>query len=354
MIIVKSFWRSVSVQRVLKSCLILLFLASVVVIGAAFGVKRWAGQKGDIETKKVVYFPQGTRLVDLSGALESSGLISNAALFNIYVKFFGDYSKFQAGRYRFEGKVAPKEIVGKISSGQVDREIILQFTIPEGFTLKKTVDRLVSKNIGTKSQFQQLLTSSNFLKKWGIKGSSAEGFIYPATYSFYTKPTPKECLERIFGTFFKQVTSELISKLKGKGLSLRKAVTFASLIELETMHEDEKPKVAEVIWRRIRAGEPLGIDAALIYGIKDYRGDITWAHLKDRKNPYNTRIHKGLPPGPIGSPSISSLEAILNPTNFGYYYYVLIADGKQRHHFSKSLSEHRKHVQLLKKAQRRH
>ena len=110
-------------------------------------------------------------------------------------------------------------------------------------------------------------------------------------------------------------------------------------------------KISEVIWNRIKKGEPLGIDAALIYGIKNYQGDIKWKHLRDKKNKYNTRIHKGLPPGPIGAVSKVSLEAVLNPTAEGYYYYVLKA-GTTRHNFSKSLAEHNKFVKLLLNEQR--
>ena len=108
--------------------------------------------------------------------------------------------------------------------------------------------------------------------------------------------------------------------------------------------------IAEVIWSRLSKNEPLGIDAAVIYGIDGYQGDIKFAHLRDAKNPYNTRIHRGLPPGPICSPAVSSLKAVLNPTKSGYYYYVLVPGELKRHHFSRSLDEHNKHVQELIRA----
>ena len=136
------------------------------------------------------------------------------------------------------------------------------------------------------------------------------------------------------------------------GLTLDQAVTFASLIEMETMQESEKRLIAEVIWRRLKRGEPLGIDAAIIYGIPDYDGDIKWVHLRDAKNRYNTRIHKGLPPTPIGAVSRVSLEAVLEPTNFGYYYYVLDAVDHTHHTFSKTLAEHNLNVQKYLRASR--
>ena len=137
-----------------------------------------------------------------------------------------------------------------------------------------------------------------------------------------------------------------------KGLALHQAVTFASLIEAETLHDDERSKVSEVIWRRLKDNAPLGIDAALIYGIPDYAGDLKTAHLNDAKNRYNTRIHRGLPPSPIGNPSAKSMAAVLTPSDQGYYYYVLIP-GSDRHHFSRTLKEHNEHVRNLVNAYKR-
>ncbi len=142
--------------------------------------------------------------------------------------------------------------------------------------------------------------------------------------------------------FWRELPPSYEENCKAKGLILYQCVTFASLIELETKFDDERSMISEVIWRRLKAREPLGIDAALIYGIPNYDGDIKWVHLRDRKNKYNTRIFAGLPPSPIGSPSRDSLAAVLTPTNFGYRYYVLDIQIGERHHFSKSPSEHQK------------
>jgi UPF0755 protein len=140
--------------------------------------------------------------------------------------------------------------------------------------------------------------------------------------------------------------------LASVGLTLAQAVTFASLVETETKVSSEKPLISEVIWRRIKSGEPLGIDAALIYGIPDYAGDIKRSHLRDRKNPYNTRFIKGLPPTPIGSPSISALTAVLEPAAAGNRFFVAMTDGSGRHHFSATLEEHTRWVRELVKATR--
>jgi len=152
--------------------------------------------------------------------------------------------------------------------------------------------------------------------------------------------------------FWQHLPKNYEAQVHAMGLSLDQAVTFASLIERETRHDDEKPLISEVIWRRLKDKTPLAIDAAVIYGVANYKGNLTWANLADAKNPYNTRIHVGLPPTPIGSPDLKALEAVLTPSNFGYYYYVLIP-GEGRHHFSRTLQEHNEHVKKLVESTKR-
>ena len=340
-------------SRIFKStfsiALTLFFLFST----SLFALHLWSARPFQETKPKYIYFTQGTSLSELAGLLETQGVVDHGVFFHGWVRFFRDYSKFQAGTYKIHGAMSPQAIAEKISAGKVHRKVFLQVTIPEGFTLDKTISRLAAKKVGTRRQLKALSKDAAFLRSLGLKGMpSLEGFLYPATYSFYQKPTPRLVYSRMVKNFFKNVSKDLIKELKSKKLDLLEATVFASLIELETQIEDEKPKVAEVIWRRLKRREPLGIDASVIYGIKDFDGDLTWEHLADRKNPYNLRVFRGLPPGPIGSPSLSSFKAILNPTDRGYYYYVLIADGNNRHHFSKTLREHNRYVKKLLKASR--
>lgn len=313
-------------------------------------LNEWGHRAQVLDGQRDVYFPKKTRLKELAGILSAQGVVSEPLLFHGWVKLFGDYGKFQAGRYRFDGRISPKKVSEIMTRGEVYQPVILQVTIPEGFTLRKVINRLAAKNVGTVEELSKFAHQSSFLQKYNIPAKSLEGFLYPATYNFFSRPKPAEAFGVMVENFYSKINESLIKKLKDKGLSLLEATTFASLIELETQHEDEKPKIAEVIWRRLKRKEPLGIDAAIIYGIEDYDGDIKWRHLSDKSNPYNTRVRKGLPPGPIGAPSLSSFEAILNPTDKGYYYYVLKADGNKRHHFSKTLNEHNKHVRKLLEA----
>lgn len=340
-------------QRFLK--LLFLFLIFVLSLtGAGFyQLYSWSRQPIVLKGPKMIYFAQGMRLPELSGVLASEGMVEHALFFHLYVRLLDDYSRFQAGNYRFEGEVSPLGIAETIRSGKTYVPIQVQYTIPEGFNLNQIAARLAVNGVDSERNLLRIARDKVFIKEMGIDSPSLEGYLYPATYSFSKRPTAEQALKEMVRTFWDRLPENYVEEAKKLGLTLQQAVTFASLIEMETLHEDERPKVSEVIWQRLKKGSPLGIDAALIYGIKGYKGDIKWEHLKDAKNLYNTRIHKGLPPTPIGSPSRASLLAVLNPSNEGYYYYVLNTDGDRRHHFSKSLSEHNKYVKILMDATKR-
>ncbi|MCX6124457.1 MAG: endolytic transglycosylase MltG, partial [Proteobacteria bacterium] len=223
---------------------------------------------------------------------------------------------------------------------------------PEGFTLRLLNERIATKGVAQMPELTKLIHDNQFLRELGVNSTSLEGYTYPATYNFEKMPTAREFYAKVVGKFFENLSPDYVAQITKRGLTLNQAVTFASLIELETMQETEKPLIAEVIWRRLKKGDALGIDAAVIYGISDYQGDITWQHLKDAKNPYNTRIHRGLPPTAIGAVTKTSLDAVLNPTNLGYYYYMLDSDDRTRHVFSRTGSEHNVQVQRFLKAQK--
>ena len=314
----------------------------------AFGfyLSQWEKSKITLDKEVIFEFKGGMGLGALAQKLANEGVVDHATLFNLAVRLSGDYKRYQAGTYRFAGQVAPVDVETALFSGQTYNPVVAQITIPEGFRLKEVSERLAAHGIGHIVEIVNLVKDKSFLNELNVPSVSLEGYVYPATYSFYRLPTAREALSTMVKKFWQNLPANYQDQVSGKGLSLNEAVIFASLIELETMHDEERPLVSEVIWRRLKDKVPLGIDAALIYGIKDYQGDLTWAHLADRKNPYNTRIHIGLPPTAIGSPSRKSLEAVLAPSNLGYYYYVLVP-GQNHHHFSKTLAEHNLHVKKL-------
>lgn len=328
--------------------LLILILASV---GAAaylyFHIPQWAQNERTLENPVVLKLEKGERVRDFAEKLADQGVIDHSWKFRIWIRGFKDFSKFQAGQYKFQGVVSPASLAEIVQTGKTFEPFELQFVIPEGFTLKQVIDRLEARKVASKSVLTAISRDKELLKKYRIAAENVEGFLYPATYSFEKMPDAVQVFEKMLHTFFQNLPQGIEQRLIEAGLDLRKGVIFASLIEKEALHDEEMPMVSEVIWNRLKKNETLGIDASLIYGINDYKGDITWKHLRDPSNPYNSRIHRGLPPGPIGAISMKALEAVLSPTNQGYYFYVLKNDGSSYHNFSVTRAEHDRFVKEL-------
>ncbi|NRA43950.1 MAG: endolytic transglycosylase MltG [Oligoflexales bacterium] len=347
-----------NVKRLKLLLISLLALASLGVLASFSGLyylKNWS-QKEHLshDSSVLLKVPKGVRLGDLAASLQEKGLIDDAWTFKLWVRSQGNFKNIQAGQYAFEGAASPDQIMDKLISGQTYEPVVLEYTIPEGFTLTQVLERLARLGVGTLESLEKLSKNKSFIRSLGIEANSLEGFIYPATYRYHhEKPSEKEAFERMTKEFFARLPKDYIERCEQLGITLYKAMIIASLIEKETMLEEEKPLVSEVIWNRLKKRMPLGIDASIIYGIKNFDGNLTFRHLKDKKNPYNSRVRRGLPPSPIGALSLSSLLAVLNPANEGNYFYVLLPGGENRHHFSKTLQEHNRYVKKLVKAQRK-
>lgn len=343
-------------MRKLFFLLLALGLSSALVLGGAkISLDFWSREPRILVEPVDIRVEKGASLALIATQLETSQLIDSAWMFRMLVRARGTFPMFKAGPYRFAGNVSPSDIEKTLSEGKIFVPVVAAFTIPEGFTMRKIANRLAAKGIGAAQKNLELMQNPALFQKLvpeleNLRLTTLEGFLYPATYNFTKMPGPIDATQAMIDEFFKRLPADYEARASAKKLSLIQAVTFASLIELETLHEDEKPLVSEVIWARLRDGAPLGIDAALIYGIEDYDGDVRWKDLGNRKNRFNTRIFKGLPPTPIGSVTVSSLEAVLKPAAEGNYYYVLKPGPDQRHHFSKSLAEHNQHVKNLVKS----
>ena len=233
-------------------------------------------------------------------------------------------------------------------SGTTFNPVVFESTIPEGFTYKQIAKKLSSFKLGSYQDIASLKNDKDFIQALGLETKTLEGYVYPATYSFIEQPDAKEVIQRAVKEFKKRLPKDYEARAREIGLSLDQAVNFASLIELETSSVEEKPLVSEVIWARLNDKVPIGIDATIIYGIEDYKGNITRRHLEDSSNLYNSRIHVGLPPTAIGNPDLTSMLAVLTPSSEGYYYYVLdVTKPGSKHHFSKTLREHNTYVRKL-------
>jgi len=215
-----------------------------------------------------------------------------------------------------------------------------KLSAPEGLTMRQIAQQAEAAGLCSVQAFLKAAHDPVLLKKYHIPTDSAEGFLFPNTYLFTRKRIDDGTyvVETMLKEFWRQADAVWPTG-KPSGRQLLDMVTLASIVEKETGVDAERARVAGVFLNRLAKGMLLQTDPTIIYGLGSrFTGNLTRAHLEDSTNPYNTYIHRGLPPGPICSPGLKSLQAATAPEIHDFYYFV--ANGQGEHQFSRTLEEH--------------
>ncbi len=255
-----------------------------------------------------------------------------------------------SGTYRFTNQNSNLEIIRSIFSGK--NLVIVKVTYPEGITVKDFA-LITQKHLGIDtSDFYEAIKKGNYIEKLKIPVNSLEGYLMPETYFFYYDTDPKTVVEKLVETQNKIWYEKFNHICMEKGLSRHFILTLASIIELESPLKAERKRISGVFYNRIHRGMKLESDPTVQYAIAKKR-KLKYSDLSV-ENPYNTYYKNGLPPGPICSPSIESIEAAIYPESHKYLYFVSIGDGSGRHRFAETFQEHLKNKKLYKKALKEH
>lgn len=286
--------------------------------------------------------PRGLTAWQVAQKLEKERLVRSALAFKFYTQLTGKAKKIQAGDYRLSPDLSLSQIVQAFSSGPFE----LWVTIPEGLRREEVVSRLVL-GLGLEEQEKQ-----EFIKDFiGLTGEK-EGFLFPDTYLFTRTASASAVLAKLETTFRKRVSPE-ITKAESEGLSERELVILASIVERETGTIDERSVVAGILLKRLRAGWPLQADATVQYLIGSEKceagdEDCDWwspptAQDKKKKSTYNTYFSRGLPPTPIANPGLLSIQAVANPADSDYWFYLHDKEGKV--HYANTIEEHNENIE---------
>ena len=300
----------------------------------------------------VVRIEPGMSFSAIASLLETKGIVSDGTRFALLGRFMNRTGSIRAGQCTLNTGWTPMEVLGELGR---TRDVLFPLTVPEGLTWWQTADTVQASGLGTREGFAKIVRDRDFLTQWNIPGDSAEGYLFPETYLF-----PKTAILRETDTdkasdaeHDRRIADRLVAMFREKTTNLfppdmspkavRDLLTLASLVEKETSRDDERARIAGVYANRLRKNMRLQCDPTIIYGIgPDFDGNLKRTHLRDRSNPYNTYMHAGLPPGPICSPGLASIEAALHPESHTYLYFVARGDGS--HVFSKTLKEHNRYV----------
>ena len=219
---------------------------------------------------------------------------------------------------------------------------LLRFTLPEGYTVVKTAKKLEEEGLGSADKF--IAAAKNYAPYDYMQTDNpdvlfkAEGFLYPATYEMPVGLSEEKILALLVRHFNEYMQEEkILQSCAEKGLKLRDVVNLAAMVELEAVFAEEQPRIAGVFLKRLDIGMPIQSDTTIQYLLGSQKEIITFDDTKI-KSPYNTYQNPGLPPGPIASPGMSAIKAVLAPEKTDYLYFVAEKDG--HHRFTKTYSEH--------------
>ena len=281
---------------------------------------------------------QGEPFAAVVRKLYAQRVIPNDKLFSLWARLTRSDKKIQWGVYRFDPSLAPREVLHRLVTG---KRVFLMVTIPEGLTIKEIAELLAKMQIADREKFLAAAADPSLLASLGLEDKGLEGYLFPNTYQFTPMTSEKEIIVTMAEQFRK--ASEPIWTQLGSShkLSRHEIITLASIIEKETGVDAERPLVSAVFHNRLKRNMALQSDPTVIYGLKEFDGNLTRKDLKDQ-NPYNTYRIPALPPGPICNPSLASIKAALQPADVPYLFFVSKNDGT--HVFSQDLESHNQAV----------
>lgn len=287
----------------------------------------------------LIIVQEGMTTADIAQLLHEKKLVKDPTAFRWEARYKGLATKLQAGPYQIEGGLSNGAIVDVMVKGRIKQ---LRFTVPEGFTVVKTAKKLEAEGLGKADKF--IAAAKNYAPFDYMQTDNpdvlfkAEGFIYPATYELPVGLSEDKILAILVGQFDEYMREEKIpEKCAQQGLQLRQVVNLAAMVELEAVFAEEQPRIAGVFLKRLAIGMPIQSDTTIQYLLGSQKEIITFDDTKIQ-SPYNTYQNPGLPPGPIGSPGMSAIKAVLEPEKTEYLYFVAEKDG--HHRFTKTYSEH--------------
>jgi UPF0755 protein len=284
--------------------------------------------------------PAGAPFREVVDTLHARGLISSPRLFRGYARLRKDDRRVHAGQYIFPPGASWSRLLDDLTTGRVVTEAL---TIPEGFTLKQMAPRIAIVTRMEPDSVLTLIQGDSAHGPWGVPGPGLEGFLFPDTYRFAPGVPLAEVLRAMVSRYREVWTAERLTRMDSLGMSEWEVVTLASIVQAESRLPDEMPLVASVFHNRLRLGYPLQADPTVLYALGGNRPRLLYAAMDSvADNPYNTYTHPGLPPGPIGAPGLAALDAVLDPAETEFLYFVAHPDGS--HVFSRTLSEHNRAV----------
>ncbi|MFK4973431.1 endolytic transglycosylase MltG [Lactococcus garvieae] len=321
-------------------------------------------------TKRAINIPAGASSKQIGDILQREGIIKNGMVFQYYTKF-KNFSGFKSGYYNLSPSMSLSDIASLLEQGGTEHPVeptLGKILIPEGYTLEQIAQAVTVNSAGkdektpfTKEEFMKTVQDQAFIEKMkqkfpkllaslpskdsGVK-YQLEGYLFPATYEYSKKTTVESLIETMLSTTNAQL-EPLYEQIQASGLTVNETLSLAAIVEKEANSDDDRRNVAQVFFNRKNLGMTMDSNTGIFYAEgklgKDTSLDQQAAINTQLDSPFNTYLYPGFGPGPIVSPSLSSIKAVLNPTVNDYLYFVADVEGKI--YFAQTLEEQNINVQ---------
>jgi len=296
----------------------------------------------DTTTARVVV-PSGASVRVAADSLAKAGVVGSPRLFRVYAWLRGGDRRIRAGTYLFRHGDSWSTVLGMLRAG---RGIVITVTVPEGFALSQ-IEPLLAEKLGVPmDSVKAAAADTALLARLNLPTRTLEGYLFPDTYTFPDGTTAREAVAVMERRFEHEWKPAWTARLDSIGMSRNDVMTLASIVEKEAKLPEERPVIAAVYMNRLKAGMLLQADPTVQYALPEHEARVLYKDLRV-KSPYNTYRHPGLPPGPIASPGVASIEAALYPAKVPYKYFVAAPDG--HHEFRVDYKGHEAAVRAMRR-----
>lgn len=335
-------------KKIFRKYLIILSVFNIFLCGFIFQQSLYSKYKWKDGKDKEFDIRPGENFSNIVEELKEKDIIPSAFVLKVIGKLTGKDDKVISRRYIFKTGMTNLDVLNIITDASLFQSV--KFTVNEGLTIKQ-IGKLAEKNLGlSRDKFIEEAKNDSLINLLGLNDSvkSLEGFLYPDTYDVPLEITERGLVHILFNEFRKKIfnNKEIMDSIAAKKLDFYNIMKMASIIEGETRKDDEKPTIAGVYYNRIRKNMRLEADPTVQYSLPEPKKRLTYDDLQV-KSPYNTYIIKGLPPGPINNPAISSIKAAINPERHNFIFFV--ATGEGGHTFTENYADHLKAVDVYRK-----
>ena len=290
------------------------------------------GQPHGTPTRVII--PRGASFGQATDSLARGGLVGWPKTFRLYGRLTGGDRNIKPGTYLLKHGTPWNAIIGALNGGH---GLVNTVTIPEGYTIAQITPLLAKTLKVPTDSVTAAVSDTALLARLDVSNKTLEGYLFPDTYAFPVGTTARQAVREMVYSFERRWRPDWDSSVADLKINRNDLVTMASIVEREARPPEERPVIAAVYYNRLKRGMLLQADPTVQYALGHHVGRVLYKDLTI-DSPYNTYVHKGLPPGPVASPGVASLAAAANPANVPYLYFVATRDG--HHEFRMTLEQH--------------